>query len=324
MRRNSTFRHLTHYYKLLAGYFSFFFLVLTAVISSPAYGINLTNVKPLFSIFHNFSQPSDVAVSGDGHIYIVDGVNNRIKVFNREGKFAFSFGSKGALNGQLTFPLGIDIGDSGRVYVADSGNHRVQIFSRKGEYIAKINIDSAMQAADPTDVAVNESIQRLYVADNDNHRVLMYDLEKVELLKSLGTPGAEEREFRYPFLMALDRDGYLYISDVVNTRVQVFNSEGLFVTVIGGWGVEKGKFFRPKGVAIDSNNRVYVSDGYMGVIQVFRSDGAFHSAIGDPERGAVKKFIKPMGLFIDKSNRLYVVEMFAERVSVYEIQGDTE
>jgi sugar lactone lactonase YvrE len=117
--------------------------------------------------------------------------------------------------------------------------------------------------------------------------------------------------------MALDQQRNIYIVDVINTRVQVLNSQGLFVKFIGNWGVEKGEFFRPKGVTVDSHGRVYVSDSYMGVIQVFNSEGNFHSVLGDPEKGGVRKFTSPTGLFIDKRNRLYVVEMFANRVGVY-------
>ncbi len=323
MRRIITYNLSMFPRLILAGVFSFIFLISSIIATGPAYGIHLTYVKHLFDITHDFSQPSDVAVSKDGLIYVVDGVNNVIKVFNQDGKFVFSFGSKGSLNGQFKFPLGIDIGNSGKVYVADSGNHRIQIFGPTGGYLNQIKLHSKIKSADPTDVAANESLSRLYVVDNDNHYILVYDLSNMQLLQTLGAPGIEEREFRYPFLLALDKNNYIYITDVVNTRVQVFNSEGLFVTVIGGWGVEKGHFFRPKGVATDKNNRVYVSDSYMGVIQVFKNNGEFYSAIGDPEKGSVKKFVTPMGLFID-NNRLYVVEMFAERVSVYKIVGDTE
>ncbi|HDH49834.1 MAG TPA: 6-bladed beta-propeller [Nitrospirae bacterium] len=80
--------------------------------------IRLTNVKHLFDIKHNFSQPSDVAVSPDGSIYVVDGVNNRIKVFDNKGGFVFSFGGKGSGRGEFRAPLGIDINDSGWVYIA--------------------------------------------------------------------------------------------------------------------------------------------------------------------------------------------------------------
>lgn len=299
---------------------SFLLLLFSVATIRPAYSINLTEVRHITDITHDFSQPSDICVSEDGLIYVVDGVNNKIKVFDRKYKFAFSFGEKGHSNGQFKFPLGIDIDSSGRVYIADSGNHRVQVFSSKGKYIAQVKIpEKDGTPADPTDIAVDESINRLFVADNNNHYILIYELSTLKLLKTVGTPGAEEREFRYPFLIALDSNKYMYITDVVNTRVQVFNPDGLFVTVIGGWGVEKGRFFRPKGVAVDKHNRIYVSDSYMGVIQIFKPDGTFLSAVSDPGSSTVKKFIKPMGIFIDKENRLYVVEMFAERVSVYSI-----
>jgi tripartite motif-containing protein 71 len=320
LRRNSIFKISAVFRITCLSYSSLVLLLLLILSANPAYGIRLTNVKHLFDITHNFSQPSDVSVSKDGLIYVVDGVNNKIKVFNQDGKLAFSFGRKGSLNGQLNYPLGIAIDDSGKIYVADSGNHRVQIFNSTGRYINQIKLPTEdRNPPDPTDVAVNMSGNRLYVVDNENHYILIYELSTLKLIKTFGAPGAEEREFRYPFLIALDKDNYMYITDVVNTRVQVFNPDGLFVTVIGGWGVEKGEFFRPKGVAVDKNNRLYVSDSYMGVIQVFKQDGEFHSAVGDPTKGAVKKFIKPMGLFIDNNNRLYVVEMFAERVSVYSI-----
>ena len=162
---------------------------------------------------------------------------------------------------------------------------------------------------------------RCYVVDNDNHHILVYDLATFKLINTYGTIGTEQREFRYPFLMTLGKEQNLYIVDVINTRVQVLNPEGLYVTDIGAWGVEKGEFFRPKGVTVDAQNRVYVSDSHMGVIQVFESTGEFYSAVGDPEYKKVRKFKTPIGIFIDDRNRLYVVEMFAQKVSVYLIQN---
>ena len=317
-------RHVPHRPFDGACIFIFILLLLSPPLTGDAHAIRLTHVRHLFDITHHFSQPSDVSVSKEGLVYVVDGVNNQIKVFDQEGKFSFSFGSKGSLKGQFNFPLGIDIGNSGRVYIADSGNHRVQIFSPQGKYIDQITIPAKIKPADPTDVAVDEDAHRLYVVDNDNHYILIYDTSTMGLSTTFGTPGSEEREFRYPFLVSMDREKYLYVSDVVNTRVQVFNPDGLFVGVVGGWGVEKGRFFRPKGIALDRDKRVFVSDSYMGVIQVFKGTGGFYSALGESGGNSVKKFITPTGLYIDRNNRLYVVEMFAERVSVYSIESDSE
>jgi DNA-binding beta-propeller fold protein YncE len=284
----------------------FFLIFLSILYASPALGIRLTNVRHLFDITHNFSQPSDVSVSEDGMIYVVDGVNNSIKVFGHTGRHLFSFGRKGDRRGEFLYPLGIDIDSTGKVYIADTGNRRIQVFSPQGIFF------------------IDESRNRCYVVDNNNHNILVYDLSSLEMLNTYGSPGTEKLEFRYPFLITLDKYQYLYIVDVINTRVQLLSPDGLFVNTIGGWGVEKGEFFRPKGVAIDRNNRAYVSDSYMGVIQVFDSSGEFYSVLGHHKTGKIHKFRTPTGIFIDSNNRLYVVEMFAEKVSVYDIEDDPE
>jgi DNA-binding beta-propeller fold protein YncE len=300
-------------------------IVIWLLSAAPAFGIRLINVELLFEITDQLNQPSEVAVSKDGQIYVVDGVNNRIRIFSSRGAPVSSFGREGAGDGEFKYPLGIDIAGPDRVYVADSGNHRIQIFDRAGGFIAKINLPGTdRHAADPTDIAVDQTRNRCYVVDNDNHRILVYDLSNLQLLDSYGTPGSGELNFRYPFLIALDKQNYLYIVDVINTRVQVLNPDGLFVNFIGGWGVEKGEFFRPKGVAIDKNSRIYVSDSYVGVIQVFTETGEFYAAIGEPATGKVKKFKSPVGISIDRQNRLYVVEMFANKVGVYRQVGEAE
>jgi DNA-binding beta-propeller fold protein YncE len=288
--------------------------------SGPAFGVSFTSIQHLYDITYDMSEPSDLAVSRSGQIYIVDGVNNRVVVSSKKGKVLFTFGEKGSDMGQMLFPLGIFVDSSGQVYLADSGNHRIQIFNPFGEYESHINIPPFEGTpADPTDITVDESRNRIIIVDNNNHHILVYDLHTFKLLDTYGSPGMGKREFRYPFLISSDTNNYLYIVDVINTRVQVLNPDGKFVQFIGGWGVEKGEFFRPKGVAVDSSGRVFVSDGYMGVIQVFKANGEFDSVISDAGKSAVKKFNKPVGIFIDNSNRLYVVEMFANRVGIYDI-----
>jgi DNA-binding beta-propeller fold protein YncE len=302
--------------------------LLLAMFASPAAAsaaVKIVHVDLLFNISSDFKEPSDVAVSPGGTIYVVDGVNNQIKRFKPGGEALSSFGEAGAGNGQFRYPLGIDADRSGNIYIADAGNHRVQIFGPDTLFSAKIDLPGLNgRPADPTDVAVDTSRKRLYVVDNDNHRFLIYDLATLRLIKTVGKPGEDQLMFRYPFLAALNKKHDLHVVDVINTRVQVVTGDGRFVRYIGGWGVEKGRFFRPKGVAIDRDGRVYVSDSYMGVIQVFESWGAFYGVLGDTGKNEVKRFRTPTGMFIDEHNRLYVVEMLAQQVSVYRIETERQ
>lgn len=302
--------------------FSVAILLFIISYSTVSHGLELTMAKHLFDITDGFNQPSDVAVARDGTIYVVDGVNGRVKAFSPSGSFLFTIGRPGTGPGEFAFPLGIGLGNSGRIYIADSQNHRIQIFSATGDFISEIPVpDINGKKADPTDVVVESSGKWCFVADNDNHRILKFDIASKELIDSYGKPGAEKWEFRYPFLMHLYRDKDIYIVDVVNTRVQVLNTEGKFVSFVGGWGVEKGQFFRPKGVTVDKNGLSYVSDSYMGVVQLFNITGTFHSVLGDPVTGKVRKFETPVGLFVDDAMRLYVVEMLPGRISVFSLSN---
>lgn len=306
-------------YRLLHSVLIVSLFAFTPVANAQEVSVPIFKTQPLLTIQQNFRQPSDVVV-GNNRVYVLDGVNNRIKVFNLQGAYLFSFGGTGTAKGKFNFPLGIGIDKNDRIYVADSGNHRVQIFNSDGAYLSHFTTDTGKgKPSDPTDVVVNNTLNICYVVDNDNHCVILYDLKKNTIIHTQGTMGMAKKEFRFPFLMDIDKNGKLYIVEVINTRVKVLNPEGEYLTNIGDWGVERGEFYRPKGVAIDSKNRVFVSDGYLGIIQVFDQDGDFLSVLGD-SKGNIIKFTTPTGLFIDTKMKLYVVEMLANRVRVLSLK----
>ena len=72
-----TNRNSLRLYLLLAG--------LVAVLTHPLSGQEIIPAQHLFDITGGFNQPSDVAVGEKGRIYVVDGVNNRIRVFEADG-----------------------------------------------------------------------------------------------------------------------------------------------------------------------------------------------------------------------------------------------
>jgi tripartite motif-containing protein 71 len=280
------------------------------------------SAKPLHTITSDFNNPSDVVAGKNGQVYVLDGVNNKVKVFNQKGAFLFSFGKTGTGKGALSFPLGIGIDRNDRIFIADSGNHRVQIFSPEGNYLSHFSTETTekqIKPSDPTDLVVDSTGKKCYTIDNDNHWIFVYDLQKGQPVTTYGTMGMEKGEFRFPFLLDRDQEDRLYVVEVINTRVTVLDPDGKHRRTIGSWGVEKGEFYRPKGVAVDLQKRVFVSDSYLGVIQVFDQDGTFICALRD-DKGAITKFVTPTGIFIDGKMKLYVVEMLANRVSVLQLQ----
>ena len=58
------------------------------------------------------------------------------------------------------------------------------------------------------------------------------DLHSYVLTSRIGKFGAEEGEFNYPKGLALDKKGNVYVADSLNLRIQVFNRQGEFVSLI--------------------------------------------------------------------------------------------
>lgn len=263
------------------------------------------------------SLPSDVAVAPDGRIYVVDGNNDRIAVYNPEGKYLSTIGRKGTADGELAAPIGIDVDHKGDVYVADSGNYRLQVFNSVGKFLRQIPIREKHLQIKPIDVAVDNAKQILYVTCNTNHKVMLYSFNG-KYLGAWGHRGNNPGEFRYPATITVSRDGLIYVVDVLNSRVQIFERNGHLLTVAGSWGVLPGQLFRPKGVAVDANDNIYVSDSYMDLIEVFDNSKQFSHVLG--KDNLPHRFITPAGITLDNHRRIYVTEMLSNKVSVYELK----
>ncbi|HBG45691.1 MAG TPA: hypothetical protein DDW94_01720 [Deltaproteobacteria bacterium] len=77
-----------------------------------------------------FRVASGVAVGPDGLLYAADYYNDRVQVFDPEGKFITSFGGEGTGNGEFKGPTGVAVSED-KIYAVDWGNHRVQEFIRR-------------------------------------------------------------------------------------------------------------------------------------------------------------------------------------------------
>jgi DNA-binding beta-propeller fold protein YncE len=87
-----------------------------------------------------FHYPTNLAISGDGTLYVTDGYGNaRVHVFSPEDRLLFSWGEPGSGPGQFHLPHGIAIDRAGTVYVADRENSRIQLFTSQGKYLSEWN-----------------------------------------------------------------------------------------------------------------------------------------------------------------------------------------
>ena len=209
-------------------------------------------------------------------------------MFDVERKHLRTFGQHGRGEGQLKYPLGIDISANGQLYVANQSNHCVSVFREDGTFIRTIGLGKLQH---PTDVLLHSN-GLVYVADGSNHRIAVFSREG-ELVHTFGSRGGGKGEFECPFGVAVSPDGHhLYISDYNNHRVQVFTLEGQYVRDFG-----TGQFNDPRGPTVASDGSVLVADRGNNRIAVFDKKGELVHSIAVED---------PTGLAIDSRGDLLV------------------
>ncbi len=116
------------------------------------------------------------------------------------------------------------------------------------------------------------------VDDEPNPKVMTY----VNFETKWGTEGTGDGQFDHPKSVAVDDDGYVYVADSGNKRIQKFDSNGNFITKWGSNGTGDGQFIDLNDVAVDTNGNIYVAENHWSSvspndmrIQKFDSNGVF-------------------------------------------------
>jgi len=126
--------------------------------------------------------------------------------------------------------------------------------------------------------------------------------------------------FKQPKGMAVDKEGYLYIADSWNDRIQKFSADGSFITTWGKLGDEQGEFNQPYDVAIDDEGFVYITDSQNERVQKFSPEGKFVSA-WDNSKYSTDLFNLPTGIAIDFRDDVYVVDTNADQIHKFDKTG---
>jgi len=164
-----------------------------------------TNGEHLFDIGKRgggpgeFNLPRDLAVGKDGRLYVVDGGNFRVQVFDKDGKFIKSFGKVGRQLGDFARPKEIASDKAGNVYIADAAFGNFQVFDPDGNLLMFVGQRSETNGPGrymlPSGIFVDED-GRIYMVDQwfkkiDIFRPAQLKAEEGYLVRRRATAGGE-------------------------------------------------------------------------------------------------------------------------------------
>ncbi|KAL4708008.1 hypothetical protein ACJJTC_010624 [Scirpophaga incertulas] len=145
-------------------------------------------------------------------------------------------------------------------------------------------------------------------------------LQKRRLQFSVGSRGSEPGSFTWPRGIAVGPDNTMVVADSSNHRVQVFDSNGIFMKEFGQYGSGEGEFDCLAGVAVNRIGQYIIADRYNHRIQVFDPQGRFLRAFGSQGTGD-GKFNYPWGITTDALGFIYVCDKENHRVQVFQSDG---
>ena len=335
---------------LLIGLLIFLLLYLRPGGFTIAGGEDKAGLRPVLTITGpgqgeqpEFGRPMSAAFGPQGRIYVTDTNNNRVAVFDRNGRFLFEFGGFGIAkplpgyettweDGLFNYPLGIDVDDEGNVYVADFRNDQIQVYDADGEFVRRFPdpltvVGRGSSGQDGTGIAVTDvAVHDGFVYALDSYQVVVFTLEG-EFVRQFGRPGTGPGHLDRPNGIAVADDGTVIVADSNNNRVQAFSLEGepLWVTgepslsgaTMETAGVSEDGFGLPRGVAVLRDGTIVVADAFEFEIVLLSPEGEVLSRHG--ERGVEPGQVNfPNG--VDAlGNLILVADKENDRVQVLEV-----
>jgi len=296
----------------------------------------------------SFGYPFGIAVDASGNVFVSEQGNQLIREIGASGMVTTLAGSPtgavGSHNGignsaSFWFPSGLAVDAQDNIYVADYSNNMIRkinsadvvsTFAGTGQKGSTntTNLTGSVSFEMPSGVAVDGG-GNVYVADQYNDVIRMINTSGIVTnFAGIGEPGPYEIDgpdstatFAFPFGMAIDGHGNVYVSDVARMTIRLISTSGQVTTLAGNGtqGASNGagtaaSFNYPEGLAVDQAGNVYVADVGNNMIRKISPSGVVSTFAGKGTSGfvngaaAAATFNKPTGVAVNFDGNVFVAD----------------
>lgn len=284
--------------------------------------------------------PNGLSLDNDDNIYVSDTINNRIQIFDKNGRFLKKITNED-VNGVFTQLMDIKIDSDGNIYVTDAGSYYILKLNKNGEVVERIGGKGEQKGKfgligeingnyGPSALSINPG-GYIYAVDPYNHRVQAFK-DNGEFVYSIESE-EDNATFIYPNKVWVDKNGNIfitsgdiYIEDPLNFRVLKFNKDGDAVhQYVSGYNM--GNFVCPQSAAVNSKGYVYILD--LDMVQIFNPKSSFYTSFGgrgssEGDFGVILSYffeLGPGGIAFDKEERLIIADKYNDRLQIFNSEG---
>ncbi|XP_077563060.1 uncharacterized protein LOC144178811 [Haemaphysalis longicornis] len=208
-----------------------------------------------------FKRPSAVVAQADGTFAVKD--DRCIYAFSKDGDFIRALGK-----GVLSRPYGLAFEGRENLLTLSLGESppTLRTYSVSGDFEKGISYGPLIPCAPHNSKCRFMEVHGddLYVSDLGLSSIYKTDL-RGEMLKTFGSPGKAPGMLNEPSGLSATED-YLFVGDSKNNRVQVFDFDGNFISVVN----MRCPVVRPSGLYVSPNNVLYVVNYLHGAVGMYQ------------------------------------------------------
>jgi hypothetical protein len=292
---------------------------MSAVVGSGAFTYRIVEDWARLPDGGQFGDVAGVAVDTADRVYVFHRGLHPMMIFDRAGNFLRSWG-----DGVFLRPHGVHMAADDAIYLTDDGDHSVRKCTLAGKVLLTIGVPgepAPFMSGEPFRRCTHTALSptgEIYVSDGyGNARVHKYAPDGRRLM-SWGEPGAGPGQFNLPHNISCDADGWVYVADRENHRIQVFDGAGRFET-------QWHDLHRPSGMYMPPGKCPLCYVGEIGPyyefnrgapnlgprLSILANDGRLLARIAtEPAAGTGPgEFISPHGIAVDSHGDIYVGEV---------------
>lgn len=266
----------------------------------------------------DFLEVADIGVDRNDNVYVFNRGEHPMMVFDRHGNFLRSWGE-----GLFPHAHGVDMGPDDTIYLTDDGDHTVRKCTLDGKVLLEIGIPgepAPFMSGDPFHRCTHTALSPrgdIYVSDGyGNARVHKFTPDgKLEF--SWGEPGTDPGQFNLVHNVCCDAEGWVYVADRENHRIQVFDGDGRYET-------QWNNMHRPCGMVMVGSMQPVFYVGELGPmlssniripnlgprVSILDNEGKLLGRLGGCCAGLrANQFVAPHGLAVDSRGDIYVGEV---------------
>ena len=265
------------------------------------------------------------------------------------GTYGYNGDGIPATTAQISYPRGVAVGPDGSIYIADCSNYRVRKVDASGiiTTYAGTGVGGFGGDGGPATSAMLRGIQHialdsvgnLFIADGLNRRVRKVDPSGIittvagnGIADFSGDGGpATSASLRYPFGIAVDSSGNIYVSDMDDHRIRKIDPAGIITTFAGNgtaaYGGDGGPAISaslnsPHEAFSDATGNVFIADTLNnrirkvdldGIITTVAGNGVYNYS-GNGGLALEASFRRPEGILVDSAGNILISDTYNNQI----------